>query len=107
VAARGKQVFVGSQGPEQRRALTADERVDVDALIAARLEIDQEREGKVTNGWKRKNLLLPAVKNRPGRNPFNKAGAGSAGHAGRRAREEEPGPWQATSPRHRAPGGIA
>jgi len=44
VAARSKQVFVGSQGPEQRRALPAAERVDVDALIAARLEIDQERE---------------------------------------------------------------
>ena len=62
---RAQQTSVRRQSrPGAEESLDRRRKVDVDALIAAWLEIDQERE-ETANGWKIKILFFPAVENRP------------------------------------------
>ncbi len=74
-----------------------------------RLARDRSREVRKSDERLEKKKSSPSQpwKITRGKPRQTQAGAGSAGHAGRRTREEEPGPWQATSPRHRARGGFA
>lgn len=84
VAARQKQVFVGSQGPEARRALPAAERPLSSRSLPRGLEIDQERER-----LEKKSRFLPVVetRNRRRESPCKLAQDRRA-DVGRRAREE-------------------